>query len=244
MRRISLVGAGLMFVLAQPVLATVQHADTERDRAERLMLEGKTDAGLDILKRLSTQGDVRSQAWYGGYLARSGLFTEAERWLLMAAKTDDAEAQYALGKLYLGLSPSRELDALYWLHASSAQGYQRAALMLEQLASRPTLSPPDKNNQLQTTEITDANYAVFKQTLLKVSGGLACYGLTVDTYAPVFEESDAACKADMVGEYGGSIPAEGLAQLSQAYGMCLRGRVMAKQGITAEQLVKCSRDLK
>jgi hypothetical protein len=214
--------------------------EAERARAEQLLFEGKEDEYIAIIKRLGAAGDVRSQEWYGYYLWRRGQNVEAERWLMRAAETGDAAAQYQLGAFYLGASPFRPAEGKRLLELAAAQGNARAKHLLSALAS-PARPPKVINGKMDTGDAADFGYLNLRNLLLSNSAFLECYRTTVEDIDTVFSPPARTCKEAALREYGPRITETELLEFSRDIGGCIRRSALDSLNISEKDLLECTR---
>ena len=101
--------------------------------------ERSKESGLEVLRRLTDQGNIRAQAEFGrAYYLGLGIVrnnTLAFNWLSTAAKANDPDAQFFLAILYSegdGVLPN-DSDALHWMKRAMESGHPQAQRALPQL---------------------------------------------------------------------------------------------------------------
>ena len=101
---------------------------------ESIPLEER-DSAVAELEQVANQGDPHAQYLMGLLFRDGGLLVpdaeQAKRWLELSAQ-ELADAQYALGKLYLSDDPDTHDSAngLYWLQQAADSGHEYAAYRL------------------------------------------------------------------------------------------------------------------
>lgn len=235
--------AVLLISLLLPLQAWSDDFANERARADKLILEEKYDQGIEIYRSLSAKGDVRSQVAYGAYLSRVGKYEEAVKFLLDAAKSGDAAAQFRLGGVFLQMPSPNINEGIRWLEASAAQGYWRAKVTLEtiKLQSQQQPQPLPKNGRMGIAELSDFTYKTLKASLLAMLGTLKCYKVKETEFESVFAPVADKCKSLSLVEYGESISSSGVTAFSRDYMECIRNGAMKKQHISPEELVNCTK---
>ncbi|QJR16120.1 sel1 repeat family protein [Usitatibacter palustris] len=234
---------GAMFVVA--LLAFPVHADpfqVERDKALKLGQEGKFKPYEKAIHALARKGDPVSQMAMAKIARDRGNFAEAEQWLLPLAKKGDASAQFHLGALY-AFSMSRDAEGRRWLEKSAANGSKRARYVLDHWdkPSSLDLGPEAVAGQIPTARMVDATWGQMKYSMGSIEGLAACYRVEAKDIDKDFAAARDGCRAGALEEYGPSFPEAKANEVRRVVLACFRTEMMEIRGITAKELVACTR---
>ena len=129
MERLGYLPVLLCFILLS---GTVQAKHTfesqDLDKAFHLLVTGEKSKALQIIEPLAQHGSVRAQVMYGDYfITEENNLAEGRIWLLAAARTNDAYAQYRLAMSYLWRASVKENEeGRKWLIKAAEQGLYEA----------------------------------------------------------------------------------------------------------------------
>jgi serine/threonine-protein phosphatase 6 regulatory ankyrin repeat subunit B len=128
----------------------ILHAnDSDLGPAYTCMRMGDFSCAADLFGKQAKAGSTEAQCQLGKlYLSGRGVEqspVKAQKWLRLAASSDDAAAQYALGVLLLG--EGEQTEAAQWLEKAAAQNHRAALAKLKKISAAELQGDGERSEQ-------------------------------------------------------------------------------------------------